>query len=60
MNTFNGVHIGLRILNDHDYGDLFFYFFPEMLIMFTILAHMYHEIMVGLFNGKETEIESIE
>lgn len=42
------------------FGEMLFYFLPEILILFAIMSHIQKEIVVGLLYRKEESMETIK
>jgi|LauGreDrversion4_2_1035121.scaffolds.fasta_scaffold07295_3 hypothetical protein len=49
----NRLHVGLQRKASGQFGEMLFYFLPEILILFAIMRHIQKEIMVGLIERKE-------
>jgi len=43
------MHLGLMKIGTGDFSSLFWYFLPEILILFSLMGHMQKEILIGLF-----------
>ena len=52
--------MGLQRKASGDFGEMLFYFLPEILILFAIMSHIQKEIVVGLLYRKEESMETIK
>mmetsp|Transcript_29539 Transcript_29539/g.28722 ORF Transcript_29539/g.28722 Transcript_29539/m.28722 type:complete len:131 (-) Transcript_29539:702-1094(-) len=56
---FNSWHTGLDRLTDSPFNDIFTYYSPEIMMLFCLMIHIQKEILLGLYDYKEYQIESI-
>mmetsp|Transcript_4980 Transcript_4980/g.3603 ORF Transcript_4980/g.3603 Transcript_4980/m.3603 type:complete len:166 (+) Transcript_4980:1009-1506(+) len=54
------MHLGIERLPSGDFAKIFGYFLPEILLLFTLTAHLQKEKLGGILDLKECQIETVK